>query len=195
MRLLLRAILGIVGIVLAYGQPPAPDAGLLPDWDVRAVLEEMSAHAGRLLPVLDKVNAQAWVAKGASDTYVAQLKSSREQAQALAAGAKALAQNPEKLSVCLELYFRLAGLEDMLNSLADGIRRYQDPALAQSLASLSAENGANRNRFQVYIVNLADQREQECAIMDREAQRCRASIATQPTGPTKSPAGAVGGRK
>jgi hypothetical protein len=126
---------------------------------------------------------------------VAQLKSSREQAQALADGAKALARNPEKLSACLELYFRLTGLEDMLNSLGDGIRRYQSPELAQALASLSAENGANRNRFQVYIVNLADQQEQECAIMDREAQRCRASIAAQPTGASKSPAGGVEGRK
>ena len=195
MRLLSPAILGICSVILAHAQTPPPNAGLLPDWDIRAVLEEMSAHAGRLLPVLAKVDAQAWVAKGASDTYVAQLKSSREQAQALADGAKALAQNPEKLSACLELYFRLAGLEDMLNSLGDGIRKYQDPELAQTLASLSAENGANRNRFQVYIVNLADQREQECAIMDREAQRCRASIATQPTGGSKSPTGGAGGRK
>ena len=195
MRLLAPTLFGICAVVLAHGQTPAPGAGLLPDWDIRAVLEEMSAHAARLLPVLAKVDAQSWVAKGASDTYVAQLKSSREQAQALADGAKALARNPEKLSACLELYFRMAGLEDMLNSLSDGIRRYQDPALAQTLASLSAENGANRNRFQVYIVNLADQREQECAIMDREAQRCRASIATQPTGGSKSPSGSAGGRK
>jgi hypothetical protein len=195
MRLVSRAFIGICGIVLAHGQTPPPNSGLLPDWDIRAVLEEMSAHAARLLPVLAQVDAQSWVAKGASETYVAQLKSSREQAQALSDGAKALARNPEKLSACLELYFRLAGLEDMLNSLGDGIRRYQEPALAQTLAGLSAENGANRNRFQVYIVNLADQREQECAIMDREAQRCRASIATQPTGASKSPAGGAGGRK
>jgi len=195
MRLLSRAILGICGVLVAHGQTTPPNAGLLPDWDIRTILEEMSAHAGRLLPVLARVDAQSWVAKGASETYVAQLKSSREQAQALADGAKALARNPEKLSTCLELYFRLTGLEDMLNSLQDGIRKYQDPALAQTLASLSAENGANRNRFQAYIVNLADQREQECAIMDREAQRCRASIATQPTGAPKSPAGGTGGRK
>jgi hypothetical protein len=195
MRLLSPAILGICSVVLAHAQTPPPSAGLLPDWDIRAVLEEVSAHAARLLPVLAKVDAQSWVAKGASDTYVAQLKSSREQAQALADGAKALGRNPEKLSACLELYFRMAGLEDMLNSLGDGIRKYQDPALAQTLASLSAENGANRNRFQVYIVNLADQREQECAIMDREAQRCRASIATQPGGGSKSPTGGTGGRK
>ncbi|HYL95656.1 MAG TPA: hypothetical protein VET69_07620, partial [Terriglobales bacterium] len=87
MRLLSPAILGICAVALAHGQTPSPGAGLLPDWDIRAILEEISAHAARLLPVLAKVDAQSWVTRGASDTYVAQLKSSREQAQALADGA------------------------------------------------------------------------------------------------------------
>ena len=160
--------------------PASPQSGLLPDWDIRVILEEMSAHAGRLEPVLSKVDTKSWVAKGASETYTAQLKSSQEQARAIADGAKALAQTPEKLSACLELYFRITGLEDMLISLEEGIRRYQDPALAQSLMALAAENGANRNRFQTYIVNLAAQREAECAVMDQEAQRCRGILATQP---------------
>jgi ABC-type transporter Mla subunit MlaD len=181
MRRALGSFLWISFTVFLHAQAPAsPQSGLLPDWDIRVVLEEMSAHAGRLQPKLDQIDAQSWVAKGASDTYQAQLQSSKDQARAIAGGAKALAQNPEKLSSCLELYFRISGLDDMLASLQDGIRRYQDPALAQSLAALAAENGANRNRFQTYIVNLATQREQECAVMDQEAQRCRAVMATQP---------------
>ena len=160
--------------------PITPQSGLLPDWDIRAVLEEMSAHASRLEPVLGEIDTKSWVAQGASETYTAQLNSSKEQAQAISGDAKALEQNPEKLSACLELYFRIAGLEDMLASLGEGIRRYQDPALAQKLAALVAENGANRNRLQTYVVNLAAQREQECAVMDQEAQRCRAVLATQP---------------
>ena len=168
--------------------PAAPQSGLVPDWDIRAVLEEMSAHATRVEPLLGQINAKAWAAKGASETYAAQLQSSKDQAQAIAAAAKALEQNPEKLSSCLELYFRIAGLEDMLASLGDGIRRYQDPALAQKLAALTAENGANRNRFQTYIVNLTTQREQECEVMDREAQRCRGILATQPPAAARSAA-------
>ena len=173
-------ILILVTALLPAQTPATSQAGLVPDWDVRAVLEEMSMHATRLQPVLDQVDAKSWVAKGASETYAVQLQSSKEQARAMAQEAKALEQNPEKLSACLELYFRIAGLEDMLASLNDGIRRYQDPALAAKLASLAAENGANRNRFQTYIVNLATQREQECAVMDKEAQRCRSVLATQP---------------
>ena len=155
-------------------------AGLQPDWDIGVILGEISAHAARLVPTLDKVNAKAWVAKGASETYVAQLQSSKDQARAIAKDAEALRRNPEKLSKCLELYFRVDGMEQMINSLVDGIRKYQDPALAAQLASQSAENGANRNRFQAYIVSLASQREQECAVMDQEAQRCRSIVATQP---------------
>jgi hypothetical protein len=155
-------------------------AGLQPDWDIGAIVGEMSAHATRLLPTLDKVNAKAWVAKGASETYAAQLQSSKDQIRGIVRDAEMLRRNPEKLSLCLELYFRIEGTEQMISSLVDGIRKYQDPKLATELAGQSAENGANRNRFQAYIVSLATQREQECAVMDQEAQRCRSIVATQP---------------
>jgi hypothetical protein len=155
-------------------------AGLQPDWDIGIILGEMSAHATRLVPTLDKVNARAWVAKGASETYAAQLQSSKDQARAIAKDAEALRRNPEKLSKCLELYFRIDGMEQMISSLLEGIRKYQDPKLAVELAGQSAENGTNRTRFQAYIVSLASQREQECAVMDQEAQRCRSIVATQP---------------
>ncbi len=180
----LRVFLFLVSTAALFAQAPAanPPAGLETDWDIRPVLTEISAHAGRLLPELDKIDTQAWVARGASDTYAAQLESSKAQARALASGAKALAANPERLSAALEVYFRIQGLDSMLNSLEQGIRKYQNPAAAESLASLQAENGANRDRFQRYIVNLAAEREQDLAVMDREAQRCRGMmIQTTPT--------------
>jgi hypothetical protein len=167
-------LLAFCGAALFAQAPSASQAaGLETDWDIRPVLTEISAHAGRLLPALEKVNAQSWVAKGASDTYVAQLDSSRAQARALQSGAKALAASPEHLAAALEVYFRIEGLESMLDSLEQGMRKYQSSADAEALASLAAENGANRQRFQRYIVNLAAEREQELAVMDREAQRCR----------------------
>jgi hypothetical protein len=184
MRSALGSLLCVSFAAVLQAQAPAsPQSGLVPDWDIRVILEEMSAHAARLQPLLAKIDTKAWIAKGASETYAAQLQSSKDQARAIAGDAKTLAQNPEKLSASLELFFRIAGLEDMLGSLENGIRRYQDPALADSLTALAAENGTNRNRFQTYIVNLATQREQECAVMDKEAQRCRAALATQPPPP------------
>jgi len=176
-----RALRGLILLACAAAlcaqQQPA---GLEPDWDIGVILQEMSAHAGRLLPVLDRIDVKAWVAKGASATYAAQLQSSKDQAQAFADGARDLARNPEKLSVSLELLFRIQGIETMLGSLEEGTRKYQDPALAQTLAKLTGENGANRDRFQKYIVNLAAEREQQFQVMDREAQRCRGILTAQP---------------
>jgi hypothetical protein len=163
----------------AYAQAPSskpPTAGLEPAWDIAVVLQEIGAHAGRLLPVLDQLDVPAWVAKGASDTYVAQLESSRQQTRAVADEAAALARNPEKLSGALQLFFRMEAVENMLNSLQEGARKYQSPRVAQSLAALFGEGGANRERLRGYIVNLAAEREQQFAVMDREAQRCRATL-------------------
>jgi hypothetical protein len=165
--------------------PAETPAGLETDWEMAPVLEEMSAHAGRLLSELNRVDVRAWVNRGASETYVQQLDSARQQAKALADGAKALARNPEKLSAGLVVLFRIQGLEAMVGSLVEGLRHYQNADEAQRLASLSAENGANRDRFQHYLVNLAADQEQRSQVMDQEAQRCRnllAAPAPRPTG-------------
>ena len=171
-------------------QPPSPQAlqqpvaaGLEPAWDMVPVLQEMGDHAARLLPILAQIDVKPWMEKGASETYAGQLESSKDQAKALADGARALARNPERLSASLELFFRIEGLENMLASLVDGLRKYQGQQAAQQLAIAGAEGGANRERLRRYIVNLAAQREQQFEAMDREAQRCRGVLA-QPGPPT-----------
>jgi hypothetical protein len=187
----------LLACVVALGaqtQPPAAGqaqpAGLDTEWDIAVILGEIGAHAGRLLPELDRVNAKAWVAKGASETYEAQLESSKQQARALEIGAKDLSQNPEKLAQSLELFFRIEGLDSMLVSLEEGLRKYQSAADAEALASLAAENGANRERFRQYLTTLAAEREKQLELMDHEAQRCRAIMMSQP-----SPAPPAAGRK
>jgi hypothetical protein len=179
----LRGLLVLACVVALDAQTPAsppPPAGMETSWEIAPVLQEISAHAARLLPALDRIDAPAWVRKGASDTYTAQLESSKQQARALTAEAKALAANPEKLSASLTVLFRIQGLDTMLASLEEGARRYQGPADAQALAALAAENGANRERLQHYIVNLAAEREQDLKVMDEEAQRCRGILTQAP---------------
>jgi hypothetical protein len=161
---------------LVHGQTSAPAAGLTPSWDVAVILNEIGANAGRLLPALDKLNTKAWAAKGASDTYTAQWQSCRDQARALEDGAKALAKNPERLSPSLELYFRTEGLDQMLTSLEDAARKYQDAQAAEAVASTWAEGAVNRGRFRTYIVDLAADRERQLEVMDQEAQRCRNTL-------------------
>jgi hypothetical protein len=171
------------GASSARAQSPAPpqqSAGLESDWDIAAVLREIGAHAARVLPLLDRADAGEWAAKGAPAAYAAQLQSSKEQAQALADDAKALAANPETLSAELQVLFREQGLETLLNSIAEAMRKYQNPAAAQELIAIAAEGGANRDRLEEYVANLAAEREKEYQVMDKEAQRCRAVVLAPP---------------
>jgi hypothetical protein len=185
-----RGFLILVCAVVSYAQTtatPKPRAGLETDWDIAAVLQEIANHANRLTAYLDKLDTNAWVAKGASETYGEQVKSSRDQAKALATGATGLAANPERLSASLEVYFRIHAIETMLASIEEAIRRYQSPADAQALTILAAQNDGNRDRFQRYIVNLTSEREQDLVVMDREAQRCRGVITQVPQKTTPAP--------
>src|SRR6266542_3219184 len=108
--------------VAAYSQTQSSTtpAGLEPAWDVAVILQEISTNAAGLVPVLDKIDAKSWVAKGASETYFEQWEMSRQQAKALADGANALAKNPEKLSASLELFFLMEGLSALLASVEEG---------------------------------------------------------------------------
>jgi hypothetical protein len=180
-----EVFLAIAVAIPLFAQPARPAAsptpvGLETPWSIAPVLQEIGAHADRLLGALDKIDTKGWVEKGASETYGEQLQASKVQAKALSDGAKALARNPEQLAVSLELFFRIQSLETMLGSVEEGMRKYQSPADAQTLVSLEAETGANRDRFQRYVVNLAGDRERDLQIMDKEAQRCRAAL-TAPT--------------
>ncbi|MBM3776254.1 MAG: hypothetical protein FJW37_13990 [Acidobacteria bacterium] len=163
----------------------SPKQGITPEWGIRQTLEGIAANASRLLPVLEQIDPATW--KGASEGYIAQMESCRAQARALALAARDLARSPEKLSSQLEAYFRLQFLESSLRSLGEGIRRYQNPALADLVLAMLAENGANRERIERYIVDLAAEKEQYCAVADREAQRCRGAISRQPARGERAP--------
>ena len=61
-----------------------------------------------------------------------------------------------------------------------GLRRYQNPALADLIVSVAAEDQADLEQLQNYILDLANQKDQEYLVVDREAQRCRATISREP---------------
>ena len=164
---------------------PPPPAGLENPWEIAPVLQEISAHAGRLLTELDRSNPKQWVEKGASETYAQQFQSAKTQAKALQDGALALSRNPEQLAAALVVFFRIQSLDTIVGSVEEALRKYQSPADAQSLAGLEAETGANRDRLQRYVVNLAADRERQLKITDQEAQRCRAALTALPTAASK----------
>ncbi|HZT31198.1 MAG TPA: hypothetical protein VFA33_15015 [Bryobacteraceae bacterium] len=177
--LLLAAAFGVAVCAQQPAAAGAQEQARAPLWDVRVILKELSDHGGRLLAALNQIDPKSWTAKGAPDAYVTQWNSARAQARALSEDALTLSKDPEKLSFALKTYFRMQALEYMLRSLGEGVRKYQNPALADMLSALVGENGVNRERLQTYIVDLVEDREQQFQVMDREAQRCRAFLAQQ----------------
>jgi hypothetical protein len=158
----------------------AQQAGVPTDWDVQKLVIAIAEQSGRIQPLVEQIRPKEWVAKGASDTYVQQWDSAHAQAQTVKLSADNLVRQPERLSAALDTYFRLQNLEVVLTSLIDGVRKYQNPALADLLRSVLSENSASRQQLRQYLVDLAAIKEQEFKVMDDEAQRCRESISKLP---------------
>jgi hypothetical protein len=176
-----------VGITAAQ-QPSAP-SGISPEWDIKAHMSSFVEDVKRLEPLLEQVNVKQWVEGGAPEAYIRQLQSSKASVQNLIAGTDALAQNPDRLTVALEAYFRMETMETLLGSLKEGVRRYQDPAIANQFTTLLAANSLHRDRLRRHITELAAAREQELKVVDQEAQRCRGDLSRQ------SPAGTRQGNR
>ncbi|MEI9974174.1 MAG: hypothetical protein WDO73_20250 [Ignavibacteriota bacterium] len=155
-------VLACAGLLSGQTQPqatePQQSAGLESNWEIAPVLQEIGLHATRVLPLLDRADATQWASKGAPAAYAAQLQSSKDQARALSDEAKALAANPEALAGTLQVLFREQGLETLLVSVAEAVRKYQSQPLAQEFVAMAAASGASRDRLEQYVVNLAAER-------------------------------------
>lgn len=160
--------------------PPATDDGVASEWDARKLIDALSAQAQHLKPIMDQLQPARWVAKGASQTYVAQSKEAQAQLKYLLSASDAFARDPERLPLGLETYFRMESMESTLGSLVEGVRKYQNPALASIIQTVIGENSTNRDRLRQYLQDLAKQKEEEFQVADREAQRCRAALLKQP---------------
>jgi hypothetical protein len=163
------------------------------EWDISKVILGISEHATRLLPIVQQIDVKPWTEKGAShvtaQAYARQLENAKVQVKAVADSAQTLARTPAKLSAAIELTYRLQSLESLMRSLGEGIRNYHNPATADLLIGVLTENGANRDRLQQYVVDLAVEKETECAVADQEAQRCRGFLSRQtPAPPASKPA-------
>jgi hypothetical protein len=160
--------------VLARGQ------GVTAEWDISKTIDSLSSTAKRLKPILDQLNPNDWVAKGAPSAYVSQWKGAQDELGYLVNSAVALEKQPERMTLAIDTYFRLQSLEMRLNSLVDGVRNYQNPAVGDLLIGVLAENSANRDKLRQFITDLAETKEKEFDVVDKEAQRCRGVLSRQP---------------
>jgi hypothetical protein len=168
-------------MLVALGLPLlAQQAGVIPEWEARRDIPSLPEKIRKLLPVLEQLQPEEWVAKGAPDAYVQQWKAAQSEVGYLQQTADSLAKNPERLTLALEAYFRLQAIDTRLANLVDAIRKYQNPALADLLQSMAAETGTVRVGLQQYINEVASHREAEWRVMESEVQRCRTQLTAPP---------------
>jgi len=163
------------GLPLAGQQP----AELAPEWEIRKSLAALVEETQRLKPLLEAIKPEQWSAQGAPAGYAEQLKSVLAAMDYLRVSADELAAQPDRLTKALETYFRMQSLEALLGSLSEGVRRYQNPALADLLNGAVNRGASSREMLRRYLVDLAAAKEEELKVMDAEAQRCRAGLSRQ----------------
>ncbi len=156
----------------------AQSGGLAPEWEVRKDLAALAAHVEAFKPILAKVKPQQW--EGAPGAYVDQGKRLDAEIEYLIGSGKALAERPDKLTIALTTYFRMQSVELMLRSYAEGIRKYQNAALAELLLGAVSAAAADREKLHQYIMDLAADKEAQFRVIDEEAQRCRGQLSRQP---------------
>jgi len=166
-------------LILPLGLP-AGAQGVSAPWDISQTLSSLAEQSQRLLPILEQLTPEKWEAKGAPAAYTAQWRNARSEVGYLLGAAEAMKKQPEKLTLGLETLFRLQAVEAQVNSLIDGVRRYQNPAVGDLLVSVVSANSGNRDQLRQYITDLAQTKEQEFQVVDREAQRCRGTLMRQP---------------
>src|SRR5437588_769167 len=173
--------------VLALAQSSPPRGGVSSEWDVRKLLEGLDLQTQHLKPIIERIKPESWVANGAPEAYVVQWKTGQTELRYLLSSSEALARQPDRLTLALDTYFRMQAMESTFGSVIEGIRKYQNPALADLVQAVMAENSTNRDRLRQYIQDLAEQKEQEFKVVDHEAQRCRDTLLHQPASQERKP--------
>lgn len=155
--------------------------------DVITILNGISQHLARLEPMLDQVKVQTWLDKGAPETYAIQYQTVQKQIKSLQADLNTLAQHTDNLQDGMKQLFRVQSFHRSLRSVMEGLRNYQNPAMADLIAAIAAEDQTYQDRLQYYLIQLATDKDTQYQLVDKEAQRCRTQISKQPA-PCPAPA-------
>ena len=149
---------------------------LLPEWESRKLAQSVVESTARLAPVLDQISPNDWARNGGPEGYVRQLQSIKNGIYYISISAKQFSTDPQKLSAALDTYMRMQWVEGQVGSLEQGVRKYQDPGIADMLVAAITENAVARTQLQKYLIDLASYRETELSVMAREAQQCRSAV-------------------
>lgn len=185
MRLRLLFSLSFAPFLSLFAQQPV--AAIPGDQPTVALYGRLAEHAGRLIPMLAQMKTEDWVAKGASETYAQQATSVTVQLKAVQQDMLSLQQRPDALQEGMKALFRVQAFHRSLDSVLSGLRRYQNPALADLILSVSGDDTPDLQLLENHLVEIAAQKDKEYALVEREAQRCRGMIIREPV-PAPRPA-------
>lgn len=160
------------GSGLLWGQ----SGGMMPEWEVQKAMGEFAAQWKSVQDSLGQAKPEEWVQKGGSEAYARQWKSCQEQAGYVIGSLNKVAQHPDKLTAALDAYFRVESLQATAESVIDGVRRYQNPAVADLMAEKLSKAAAGREKLRQFVSDLAASKEKEFQMVDSEAQRCRGML-------------------
>jgi hypothetical protein len=155
-------------------------AGVLSQWEIRRLLQNLEEQARHLTPIVEQIQPAGWASRGAPQAYIDQWVHTKADLQYLLDDSAALQRKPERLTLALDTYFRMVALENVLGSVLEGVRKYQGDDLARRVQDVINENGGNRDTLRQYVQDLSLQKEQEFAVADEEAQRCRSALTKDP---------------
>lgn len=176
-------------LVLLAGTLAAQSPGVMPVWEVRDAGTALEKHIQVVSGLLEQYHPEQWIAAGAPAIYVEQVKQARQFNTYLGQQAQALARDPEKLSVVLDVVFRLDHVNSLLESVTQGLRLHQNPGIADLMNAAISRNSTTREQLKQYAYQLTLDREKEWEVANSEAQRCRAVLSKQPPAPArKAPA-------
>jgi hypothetical protein len=155
-------------------------AGSEADWDLRPRIDKLGHAIATLKPILDRVDPGQWAVEDGPAAYQKQLKSCQDEYGYVRNALARWSTQPNQLSLMLETLARIESLAQQAQSLARGVEKYQNPAVAELLiAQLQAMEG-DLDWLRTQSLGLAVQREKELETAQKEAQRCRTQILQQP---------------
>ena len=173
-------------LLFAQAAPPAAQApaGAPADWDMRPRIEKLGQNVGKLKPLFDQIHPGSWTIEGGPEAYQKQQKACSD---GLGYAQNAIARwsaQPDKLSLMLETLTRIESVNQQAISLSQGVRKYQNPAVADILDSVLNSLSGDLEWLRSQSLEMSQQREKELEVAQKEAQRCRTQI-LQPNSPRR----------
>jgi len=172
-------VLVLLAAMFAALLPAQDDAGTMPTWEVAAIAENLEAQAGQAEQILSGIKPEEWSLAGAA-AYSAQRETLMAELGHLRNSARAMARTPERLPVVVDTFLWIDRTNSMMASMTDGVRRYQNAAVADLLESARSRYSGAGEKLKEYMQQLAVSVDAQMQIAHEEAQRCRTELVTKP---------------